>query len=283
MSLREKQRPEPPAAAPSSERRRVQRWSTGRSPSSHAEDVVAEEPLEIRIEGEPVTVTMRTPGDDIALALGFLWAEGIVRGQGDVAGVRVFGPPGQCNTVDVRLARGRELDIARLSRHVFTSSSCGLCGKLTIDAVRAKSPPVPDGPRVAASALVRLPSALRDRQEIFTRTGGLHAAGLFAPDATPVEICEDIGRHNAVDKVVGKALTSGRLPLHQYILFVSGRVSFEIAQKALAAGVPVVAAVSAPSTLAIDLAESGNQTLVAFVREGRFSVYTHPDRIQFDA
>jgi len=244
-------------------------------------DVVAgEEPLEIRLAGERLAVTMRTPvpGQDAELALGFLLAEAIadLEQVGRVSECR--SEAGDGGVVDVLLRPG-EQPAGGWQRDFYATSSCGICGKQSIEAVRAAAAPVPDGPRVSSATVCALPDALRVRQRVFDRTGGLHAAALFTPTGDMVELREDIGRHNAVDKVVGRAAMDGLLPLHDHLLMVSGRVSFEIVQKALAAGLPFVAAVSAPSSLAVRLARESNMTLVGFLREGAFNVYAGPERI----
>ncbi|HEU4673816.1 MAG TPA: formate dehydrogenase accessory sulfurtransferase FdhD [Candidatus Limnocylindrales bacterium] len=250
-----------------------------------ADRVVAEEPLEIRAAGpgqEPVAVavTMRTPGHEAELAVGFLRTEGLI-GDGEVVRVR-YGDPARLSapddTVVVRL-RDR-FDASRVAeRHFVATASCGICGKASIDEVAVRCDPLPDGPVVARPVILALPDALRAAQRAFEETGGLHAAGLFAPDGELVAVREDVGRHNALDKVVGSQYAAGRLPLHDRILMVSGRVSFEIVQKAAVAGIPIVAAVSAPSSLAIDAAERLGVTLVGFLRGDGFNVYAHDRRI----
>ncbi len=239
-----------------------------------------EEPLGIRVAGRMVSVTMRTPGHDDELAAGFLVGEGILRSREAVAAIRpcTQGPDG--SAIEVLLRPGEEVDLARLSRHVFTSSSCGICGAASLDAVRQEFPAVAAGPTVEAATIARLPEILRAAQPTFEKTGGLHAAGLFDAQGTLLTAREDVGRHNAVDKVVGHAFLAGRLPLREHVLLVSGRASFEIVQKARAAGIPIVAAVSAPSSLAVELAEESGITLVGFLRGGRFNVYTGADRLR---
>jgi FdhD protein len=259
------------------ERTRVLRLRDGRA--SEAPDVLAtEEPLEVRLEGQQVAVTMRTPGHDVELAVGFLVGEGIVR-AGDVArAVECRSEEGDGGVVDVRLRSGLAPS-AGWQRNFYASSSCGVCGKASIEAVRVAAPAVPDGPEVAASVLSELPDRMRNAQRVFERTGGLHAAALFAPDGSVDLVREDVGRHNAVDKVVGRSALDGRLPLNGSVLLVSGRTSFEVVQKAVVAGVPIVAAVSAPSSLAVRLAEDANMTLVGFLRPGGFNVYAGRERI----
>jgi FdhD protein len=257
-------------------------------PTSHptVDAVAPEEPLEVRVRGHALSVTMRTPGHDEELAAGFLLSEGLLRGSGDVLKIEACPRNEDGNLVNVLLAPDVPFDLARLTRHVFASSSCGLCGKATIDAVQSTFPPLPpptaaarDEVRVSSSTLYRLPAVMRAAQDTFARTGGLHAAALFTADGDLVCLREDVGRHNAVDKVLGYALLRGLLPLDRHVLLVSGRSSFEILQKALAGRVPVVAAVSAPSSLAVHFARHANQTLVGFLRDRRMNVYARPDRI----
>ena len=256
-----------------------------------------EEPLEIRLHDRSFAVVMRTPGADRELAAGFLLAEGVIRtaddlgtiahcpdGRGVRAGAAHEGEGDQrtANIVNVTLADGSAADIDRLMterRQVTTSSSCGVCGRRTIESLAAYAAPVHARWTIPASAITSLPAQLRARQLVFDDTGGLHAAGLFARGGTLVDAAEDVGRHNAVDKIVGRMLMRDALPLDDFLLFVSGRTSFEIVQKAIYAGVPVVAAVSAPSTLAIELAAAYGVTLVGFVRGDAFNIYAHPERI----
>ncbi|WP_088315658.1 formate dehydrogenase accessory sulfurtransferase FdhD [Kineosporia sp. R_H_3] len=252
--------------------------------------LAVEEPLEIRLgttgEPAPFTVTMRTPGHDLELALGFLVAEGVVRSPADVLGARhcpdasrdADGEP-TYNVVEVVLAAGVAAPEAARHRHV--SSACGICGTETIEAVRARSAfdVSTDDVRISPEVLAGLPDRLRTAQRVFATTGGLHAAGLFTPAGDLVTVREDVGRHNAVDKVVGASLEAGRVPLAGHVLQVSGRASFELVQKAWTAGCPVLAAVSAPSSLAVELAEEAGMTLVGFSRGGTFNVYTRPDRL----
>lgn len=248
--------------------------------------IVTEEPLEIRAEGpgrEPVSVavTMRTPGSDFELAVGFLFTEALIRGREDVRKVSYcedLDPDDQhYNVVTVNLTRPFDPELLR--RNFYATSSCGICGKATLDHVEVQCAPVAPGPEVSGEVICALPEALRKAQRVFEETGGLHAAGLFAPDGEMLSLREDVGRHNAVDKVVGEALLAGDLPLAERVLLVSGRASFEIVQKAAVAGIPVVAAVSAPSSLAVEAAERFGMTVVGFVREGRFNVYSHPERV----
>jgi FdhD protein len=241
--------------------------------------------MEIRVAGPDdeavrVAVTMRTPGADYQLAVGFLFTEGLIA-PGDVRRVAY------CDDLDdeeqrynvVTVTLGRAFDHDRLHRNFFATSSCGICGKAALDDVEVRCAPVAPGPHVPASVLVTLPDRLREKQSVFDRTGGLHAAGLFTPVGELVSLREDVGRHNAVDKVIGEQVLAGRTPLANHVLQVSGRASFEIVQKAAVAGIPIVAAVSAPSSLAVEAGERFGMTIVGFVREGRLNVYAHPERV----
>jgi FdhD protein len=249
--------------------------------AARGNDLVAgEEPLEIRLGGERVAVTMRTPvpGQDAELALGFLLGESIVE-PGQIARIsECRTAAGDGGVADVLLRPGAR-PAEGWQRDFYATSACGICGSRSIEAVRAAAAAVPDGPPVPPATLCALPDALRERQRVFDRTGGLHAAALFTPAGDLVAVREDVGRHNAVDKVVGLAAMEGLLPLHGHLLMVSGRVSFEIVQKALLAGVPLVAAVSAPSSLAVRLARESNMTLVGFLRAGAFNVYAGAERV----
>ncbi|MFI7102477.1 formate dehydrogenase accessory sulfurtransferase FdhD [Streptomyces sp. NPDC050161] len=267
-------------------RRRVLRMRGGVS-SQRPDTLAVEEPMEIRVGGRPLTVTMRTPGDDFDLAAGFLVSEGVVHAADDVAGIRYCAGAtadggNTYNVVDVVLGPGVAAPDASLERNFYTTSSCGLCGKASLDAVRTSTAwSVADDPlRIGPEALTALPDRLRAAQRVFDSTGGLHAAGLFTADGEMLCLREDVGRHNAVDKVVGHALRSGLLPLRGTVLMVSGRASFELVQKALMAGIPMLAAVSAPSSLAADLAAEGGLTLVGFLRGDSMNVYTGAERLQ---
>ena len=266
-------------------RRRVLRIREG-VPSHRPDTLAAEEPMEIRVGGRPLTVTMRTPGDDFDLAAGFLVSEGVVHATEDVAGIRYCaGATDDGNTynvVDVGLARGVAAPDASLERNFYTTSSCGLCGKASLDAVRTTAAwsVGDDGLRIGPDVLTALPDRLREAQRVFDSTGGLHAAGLFTADGELLCLREDVGRHNAVDKVVGHALRAGLLPLRGTVLMVSGRASFELVQKAVMAGIPMLAAVSAPSSLAVDLAAESGLTLVGFLRGASMNVYTGAERLE---
>jgi FdhD protein len=242
--------------------------------ATEADDVVAvEEPLEIRVNDKPVSVTLRTPGDDFDLAAGFLFTESIVRSAEDIESIRHWGSPNV-----VRVATSAPVDLQRLQRHFYSTSSCGVCGKVSIDALRVSVAPIESDTRVSHEVIAALPEKLRASQAAFEATGGIHAAGIFDESGELLRIREDVGRHNAVDKVIGSFFREG-VALDGRILVVSGRTSFEIVQKALVGRIGVVAAVGAPSSLAIDLARELNLTLLGFVREGRFNVYTAGERI----
>ena len=247
-----------------------------------ADELAAEEPLEIRVDTRPVVVTMRTPGHDAELAAGFLVTEGLIRHRSDVHRVTPHPRNRAGNVLEIFLAPGVSVDFSRLTRHVYASSSCGLCGKASIEAVHQQFPKARSRVRFRASTLLRLPEELRRRQDTFDRTGGLHAAAVFDAAGRLVVLREDVGRHNAVDKVIGHGILNGLLPFDRHALLVSGRASFEILQKALAARIPVVAAVSAPSSLAVEFARRSGQTLVGFLRRDRMNVYTHADRVRFE-
>lgn len=249
---------------------------------SREEDRLAvEEPLEIRLGDDPISVTMRTPGNDQELTAGFLFTEGIIRGPEDIA--QIIGPTRDLrNVVRVRLKRGVRFDRSRLSRHFYATSSCGVCGKTTIEAIRVKTTAISSDLRVPLALLYSLPGKLREEQETFDETGGLHAAALFDERGSLLYLREDVGRHNAVDKVIGAAVLKQKFPLDRHILMVSGRTSFEIVQKALVARIPIVAAVSAPSSLAVALAREFNMALVGFLRGRRCNVYAGGHRIETD-
>jgi FdhD protein len=249
------------------------------------DQLVTEEPMEIRVQGprgaaEAIAVTMRTPGSDFELAVGFLLTEGVLHDAGEIASVAycLEGEGEQhYNVVTVRTRQAPDLEHVR--RSFTTSASCGICGKTTIDDIEVTAAPLDRGPVVSGSVLTKLPDLLRNEQDVFESTGGLHAAGLFDAEGAVSAVREDVGRHNALDKLVGHAALEGRLPLSRQILMVSGRVSFEIVQKAAVAGVPIVCAVSAPSSLAVEAARRLGQTVVGFVRGERYNIYCGAERI----
>jgi FdhD protein len=261
----------------------VTEWDDGKS--RRKEDYLsAEEPLEIRVGDAPLSVTMRTPGHDSELAAGFLFTEGIVQNRAQISALEEPAPgdatenPG--NVIIATLAPDAAYDSEKSRRNFFAASSCGICGKASIDSVRARTLAAPNpGFRLDPEILLKLPEALRESQAVFGRTGGLHAAALFDASGNLLVLREDIGRHNAVDKVIGWALLENRVPLSDTVLLVSGRGGFEIVQKAIVAGLPVVASVSAPSSLAVQLARESGQTLVGFLRGRRFVIYSGDSRI----
>ena len=254
--------------------------------TERSETVVVEEPLEIRINGSPVTVTMRTPGSDVELAQGFLLTEGVITNRDDVMTVRYCRGAEQdgmntYNTLDVTLAPDVQMPDLDVTRNFYTTSSCGVCGKSSMEAVWLAShhSPGDDPAAVSASTLTELPARLRSAQKVFASTGGLHGAALFSLDGAMLAVREDVGRHNAVDKVIGWAVEADRIPLAGSVLLVSGRASFELTQKAVMAGIPILAAVSAPSSLAVDLATQSGLTLIAFLRGDSMNVYSRADRV----
>ncbi len=258
----------------------VTEWKDG-AMLPHQDALAAEEPLEIRIGAAPLTVTMRTSGHDEELAAGFLLTEGIVDAAEQIAGLRgyVTSASGKTNGIEVEI-RDCEFDPAQLQRNFFAASSCGICGKASIDAIRQRGLRAPNSDFVFDPELLcTLPERLREAQTIFSSTGGLHAAALFDAAGNLAVLREDIGRHNAVDKVIGWAMLHGQLPLDRHLMLVSGRGGFEIVQKALAAGLPVLASVSAPSSLAVQLARELGLTLIGFLRGRRFVIYSNPSRI----
>lgn len=248
------------------------------------DELTIEEPLEIKIGGKAIATTMRTPGHDEELAAGFLLSEAIVRINDRI---EKFSRPKAArnreNIVVVKIAGGKKLELKASQRFGTISSSCGLCGKESIDAIRQNFAPIASSsPRIKIETLLSVPQQLREQQSDFARTGGIHAAGIFDANGKPLIVREDIGRHNAVDKAIGRAFLDKKLPLDRHILIVSGRASFEIMQKALAAGIPIVAAVSAPSSLAMQFARESNQTLVGFLRPPCFNIYSHVERVILD-
>jgi FdhD protein len=251
---------------------------------SVTDEVAIEEPLEIRIGAEPLAVTMRTPGNDEELAAGFLLSEGIVRARSDLREIsRCTLPASLGNVLNVTLAATAKFTPARTHRFGTISTSCGLCGKTSIEFIRQQFAPI-DSRRIEieTATLLELPERLRTAQGNFARTGGIHAAAIFDLDGNLIVLREDIGRHNAVDKAIGRAFLDDLLPLNNHIMLVSGRSSLEIVQKALAASIPIVAAVSAPSTLAVNFARESNQTLIGFLRPPTFNIYAHIGRVVFD-
>jgi FdhD protein len=250
--------------------------------------LATEEPMAIQVRGrrqEPVSVavTMRTPGSDFELAAGFLFSEGLLRHRQELAGIRYCDVAPELqhyNVVTVDLSVPFTAEFAE--RHFFASSSCGICGKASLDQVEVSCPAVVAGPVVARSVIVSLPDSLRRAQRIFDQTGGLHAAALFDTDGRLLESREDVGRHNAVDKVIGHGFLSGETPLRERVLLVSGRVSFEIVQKAAVAGIPITCAVSAPSSLAVEAGDRLGMTVIGFLRGGSFNIYSHPERVDLN-
>lgn len=250
------------------------------------DSLAAEEPLELRVGGSALTVTMRTPGNDVELAHGFLLAEGVISSREDVATARYCAGTGEdgqntYNVLDIALAEGVAPPAIGVERNFTTTSACGVCGKAALDSVRTSTrySPADDPLRVSPETLSELPDRLRDGQRVFARTGGVHAAGLFTADGELLAVREDVGRHNAVDKLLGWALLHDRVPARELVLMVSGRASFELVQKAAMAGVPMLTAVSAPSSLAVELGAEQGITVVGFLRGQQMNVYTHGERV----
>ena len=275
-------------AKPAAPGLRVRKWDAGRW-SEASDAVVTEEPLQLMLDGQPLSVVMRTPGQDLELALGLFYAEGIARSLDDVKEIKLSADSGESdahlhieasivesNQVDVYLARAPR---RKPERSMLASSACGVCGAVLIEDLRRDLAELQPGPTIDPEILPDLVERLRSAQGVFSRTGGLHAAGLFTSSGEAICVREDIGRHNAVDKVVGRMLLEGRLPGHDTMLVVSGRAGYEIVQKAITAGMPIVAAVGAPSSLAVALAREFRQTLVGFLRGGRFNVYSGAERL----
>jgi FdhD protein len=254
----------------------IQRFE-GDSSAPFQDLLAVEEPLEIRVGNRTISVTMRTPGHDPELAAGFLFTEGILQGSHQIRDIE-----GSKNSITVQLSPDMEVDFERLQRNFYTTSSCGVCGKMSIEALRMHGCPVlpRNSAAVEAAVIHRLPQAQRHEQAVFERTGGLHAAALFDFTGQLLQLREDVGRHNAVDKLIGAEMLAGRTPLADKLLLVSGRASFELTQKALMAGIPILAAVGAPSSLAVETAQRFNMTLLGFVRNGRFNIYSGASRIQ---
>jgi len=267
---------------------RISKWSSGEW-SDVPDAVVTEEPLQLMLDGRPLSVVMRTPGEDIELALGLMFAEGIARSLDDVRLMRISAESGETAseiTVDASIVDSNQVDIhlaraprRKPERSMLASSACGVCGAVLIEDLRRDLAELPAGPVVDPALLTGLVERMRSRQGVFERTGGLHAAGLFDPSGELICMRQDIGRHNAVDKVVGRMLLDGRLPMRDAILVVSGRAGYEIVQKSITAGIPVLAAVGAPSSLAVALSREFNQTLIGFLRGERFNVYAAPNRL----
>jgi len=265
-------------------------WNVNQEGKMQKEDALAiEEPVEIRLDinGTPksISITMRTPGDDFELAAGFLFTEGIIQDATQIEKIehpKSWNPEMEGNIVSIKLSDGVTIDYEKLERHFYTSSSCGVCGKASIDAVKATGlKTISVGEFQFPSALIHdLPNRLREAQNIFDTTGGLHAAGLFKSTGDMISLREDVGRHNAVDKLIGTAFLNKELPLSDRLIMVSGRASFELIQKAAMAEIPILAAVGAPSSLAISLAEEVGMTVLGFVRNQRFNIYCHPERIK---
>jgi FdhD protein len=267
----------------------------GDAMAARSDHVATEEPLEIQLTyskrgglrvTRSVAVTMRTPGHDAELAAGFLFTEGIISDRGHIEGMTpgpaAEGRPDNGNSLRVTLRQDVEVDLRSLERHFYTTSSCGVCGKASLEAIRVSGrvAPAPDGPMIEAATVLRMTRTLREAQAVFDRTGGLHGAALFEPSGDLVCVREDVGRHNAVDKVLGAQFLDGQVPLSRHILLVSGRASFELMQKAVVAGVPVLAAVGAPSSLAVSVAREFGTTLLGFVRDGRLNVYAGAQRLR---
>ncbi|MGI8965723.1 MAG: formate dehydrogenase accessory sulfurtransferase FdhD [Limisphaerales bacterium] len=259
----------------------ILRWKAGSKPVQGADEFAIEEPLEIRVDNHPISVTMRTPGHDNELAAGFLVTEGLIKKRNNVLKIEPYPRNKDKNVINVFLSPDVAVDFKQLTRHVFASSSCGLCGKATIASAHQHLPKIKNKVSAAAKTILGLPEKLRGAQETFERTGGLHAAAIFDLDGNLIVLREDVGRHNTVDEVLGYGFLNGIFPFEKQILLVSGRASFEILQKALAARVAIICAVSAPSSLAVEFARASGQTLVGFLREERMNIYSHPKRIKF--
>ena len=267
---------------------RIRKWDAGRW-SEVPDAVVTEEPLQLMLDGEPLSVVMRTPGQDIELALGLMYAEGIARSLDAIRKIRISAESDETDSaidIEASIVESNQVDIhlaqaprRKPERSMLASSACGVCGAVLIEDLRRDLAPLAAGPRVSAALLPQLVERLRTGQGVFERTGGLHAAGLFTAGGESICTREDIGRHNAVDKVAGRMLLDGRLPANESILVVSGRAGYEIVQKSITAGIPVLAAVGAPSSLAVALAREFGQTLVGFLRGERFNVYASPERL----
>jgi FdhD protein len=279
--------PYPPSSALSATRMRILALRQD-TLGEQVDWLATEEPLEMRLQGPGqamvrVAVTMRTPGHDRELAVGFLYTEGLIHARHDIVAIHTESPANDqapCNVVTVHLAR--PIDPTAIQRNFYTTSSCGICGKTSLDQIAVHCAPVAPGPVLDRTVLETLPTTLRNAQQLFAQTGGLHACGLFEVTGELVALHEDVGRHNAVDKLVGQMLLEGKVPLTNQVLLVSGRTSLEIMQKAAMAQVPIVCAVSAPSSLAVEVARRFRMTLVGFLRGTQCNVYTHPERLALD-
>ena len=275
-------------AKPAAPELRVAKWSAGRW-SESPDSVVMEEPLQLMLEGAPLSVVMRTPGNDVELTLGLMFSEGILRSLGDVRTVRISAEAAESEDrvrVQSELVESNQVDLTltvaprrKPERSMLASSACGVCGTVLIEDLRRDLAPLQAGALIDPALLPHLPGRLREAQGVFERTGGLHAAGLFTAGGAVLHVREDVGRHNAVDKLVGRMLLDGALPASDTVLVVSGRAGYEIVQKSISAGIPVLAAVGAPSSLAVALATEFNQTLIGFLRGDRFNVYSAPGRL----
>ena len=267
---------------------RVRKWDAGRW-SDAPDAVVTEEPLQLLLDGEELSVVMRTPGEDLELAVGLLYAEGVIRGLSDLAKIRISAESGERSSavhVDSSIVESNQVDVhlagaprRKPERSMLASAACGVCGAVLIEDLRRDLAPLPGGLRIDPAMLPSLVDRLRSAQGVFERTGGLHAAGLFASDGEVICVREDVGRHNAVDKIVGRMLLDGRVPLTDVLLVVSGRAGYEIVQKSINGGIAALVAVGAPSSLAVSLSREFNQTLVGFLRGERFNVYSAPERL----
>ncbi len=258
----------------------IQRWKNGRLTAPAEDQLAIEEPLEVRVEGRSIAVVMRTPGHDRELAAGFLLTEGVIKSARDLFDITTCVSSSSLgNAVDAALVRPDATDLDKLTRHVFTSSSCGVCSKATIESVIKRRKPLDDDVRISAKTLLALPRLLVAAQVDFQKTGGLHACALFDSEGNLLAAREDVGRHNALDKLIGWALLEKRTPLAGHVVLLSGRVSFEMMQKAHAAGIPVVAAISAPTSLAVDFAKESGQTLAGFVRGSSLNLYAGSERV----
>lgn len=266
---------------PQTKRHRIVRHQTCGTPETLNDEIAVEEPLEIRIQGKPLLVTMRTPGHDKSLAAGYLWSEGVINSPKHILDMEHCQKGSQLNenVLNVFLHPEVKLDEDRMNRFSYAASGCGLCGKTAMESIRSKFTPIHSKKSIRSSVVLQLFQSFQGKQHGFERTGGLHAAALFSADGNLIDIMEDVGRHNAVDKIIGERVLQAGLPLQDTILLVTSRASFEIVQKSLAAGIPTIAFASAPSSLAIEFAQANGQTLIGFLREDRFNAYTYTERI----